>query len=128
MSSQEQRGDVDVGESHLFDDLWDAHEAADGVEAVIGAGARAARGRGGQAGHGGGGARDAEGARRTKSEITEKSGEFVLTERHVSKCKLTLVSGQEDFVFSEERSERFHYKSRGLTSTDGLLNDISVAT
>lgn len=62
MSSQEQRGDVDVGESHLFDDLWDAHEAADGVEAVIGAGARAARGRGGQTGHGGGGARDAEGA------------------------------------------------------------------
>lgn len=45
-----------------------------------------------------------------------------------SKCTLTLVSWQEDFVFSEERSERFHGNNRGLTSTAGSLNSICVIT
>lgn len=43
-----------------------------------------------------------------------------------SKCNLTLVSRQEDFVFSEERSVRFHDNNRGLTSTGGLLNYICL--
>lgn len=72
MSSQEERGDVDVGKSHLFDDLWDSHEAADGVSAVIGAGGRAARGWGGQAGHGRGGASHPEGAGRQKPTLQAK--------------------------------------------------------
>lgn len=45
-----------------------------------------------------------------------------------SKCKLTLVSRQEDFEFSEERSERFHDNNHGLTSTAGSLNYICVIT
>lgn len=68
MSSQEQGSDVDVGESHLLDDLRDAHEGVDCVYAVIGAGTGAGWSWGGQAGHGGGGAPDAEGA---KAKITD---------------------------------------------------------
>lgn len=43
MSAQEQRGDVDVGERHLFDGLRNDHRAADGARdrhattAVVGA-------------------------------------------------------------------------------------------
>lgn len=51
VSSQEQGGDVDVGEGHLLDDLRDGGEAAGGVGALVGAGSW-----GGQAGHGGGSA------------------------------------------------------------------------
>lgn len=57
-----------------------------------------------------------------------RHGKSVVTEKNESKCKLTLVSWQEDFVFSEERSERFHDDNRGLTSTAGLVNYICVIT
>lgn len=110
----------------MFDGLWDGHQAADGVSAVIRAGTRAAQSWGGQAGHGGGSASHTEGVGGQKPKLQTKMTNLWWLS-HKYECKLTLGLRHEDFVFSEQHSERSLQQQR-INIHNAVVNHISLIT